>query len=908
MSFTESTETPSIPGADQNNSESTDAHLSPSYNHLLIEKKWQDFWNNNKTYATKTESNDISHENKVYALSMFPYPSGYIHAGHGRNYVLLDIIVRHLRATGTDVLHPMGFDAFGLPAENAAMKNGIPPHKWTYENIENMKEDIKSLGLAYDWGKELATCDETYYIWQQKMFLDFYKQGWAYQKLADVNWDPVDNTVLANEQVINGKGWRSGATVEVKKLKQWFFAITKFADELADGLYDLTEWPKSVLKMQENWIGRSYGAKIKFYIMDEDQEATDQTITVYTTRPDTIFGVSFLALAIDHPLTQKWRQYNADIETFCQKHKSTQTSEEARAHMVKDGVFSGFYVLHPFLTDIAIPVYITNYVLANIGTGAVMGVPGHDERDHALALTMNLPIYYVVTNAAGEIPTEGCVTSKDGLIIHSASWLDDISVEEAINIVIQKLEDNKIGTRETSFRLRDWLISRQRYWGCPIPIIHCPQCGVVPVPESDLPISLPKDIVITGTGNPLEQHPTWKHTQCPKCHKAAVRETDTFDTFVDSSWYFIRFIDPHNKNQMCSKELMEKWLPVDQYVGGIEHAILHLLYARFITRGLFKLGQCPVEEPFKSLFTQGMVCHKSYSDDAGDWYSPQDITKDEQGRLYALSTGKLITEHPSTKMSKSKKNTINMSEIIREYGADSVRLFLMSNNPPQDAMEWSLDGIQGAHRFLQRIFRLYEAFVTKTTAAPDLWDQAYQSAINIDLLKAQPLSQNFQNIIEQISHMGSDIKNFCSNIYIARLYNIWNILKKMETEANSVQYMLSMVYMLQVLNPIAPHMVAEIWEKLSRFELYKTKDQWPAIDPLKSLLAVQKQIVTVQINGKNRGQIEIDLGMEPSYEKWLERFIVLIQQNPQLLPWIQDKKCQYFISPKRNLVNITVMV
>ena len=680
------------------------------YNPRATEQKWQSIWVEKEVFKT---DNDDPRE-KYYVLEMFPYPSGRIHMGHVRNYAMGDVVARYKRARGFNVLHPMGWDAFGMPAENAAMQHKVHPKDWTYQNIASMKKQLKSMGLSLDWSREFATCDVEYYHRQQMLFLDMYEKGLVDRKTSKVNWDPVDHTVLANEQVIDGRGWRSGALVEQRELTQWFFKITKFSQELLDGLNGLDEWPEKVRVMQRNWIGKSEGALLRWKIAGDTQVDGFNEIECFSTRPDTIFGASFIAIAADHPIARKLAEKNAKLKDFIDEchRKGTSTAEIETAE--KKGFNTGLKVVHPFDDKWEIPVYVANFVLMEYGTGAVFGCPAHDQRDLDFANKYELPVRPVVL-PEGADPDSFVVTeeahTEDGIMINSG-FLDGLKPKAAFEEVLKRLSGQMLNgrpqaERKVQFRLRDWGISRQRYWGCPIPIIHCDDCGDVPVPRVDLPVKLPEDVTFDKPGNPLDRHPTWKFVKCPRCGKPARRETDTMDTFVDSSWYYARFTAPW-ENEPTNKEAIKKWLPVDQYIGGIEHAILHLLYSRFFMRAMKMTGHVNIDEPFKGLFTQGMVVHETYHNKDG-WVAPADIRieeKDGVRRATLLSDGSPVEIGSIEKMSKSKKNVVDPDDIISSYGADTARLFMLSDSPPERDVIWTEAGAEGAHRFVQRVWRL----------------------------------------------------------------------------------------------------------------------------------------------------------------------------------------------------------
>jgi leucyl-tRNA synthetase len=667
------------------------------FNPHVADARWQKIWEEKASFV----ADDSSPKPRSYVLEMFPYPSGRIHIGHVRNYTMGDVLARYRRMTGHEVLHPMGWDAFGMPAENAAMEKGVHPGGWTRDNIANMKAQLKRLGFAIDWTRELATCEPEYYGHEQALFLKLYAAGLVYRKESAVNWDPVDMTVLANEQVIDGKGWRSGAPIERRKLSQWFLKITDFADELLDGLSSLDQWPDKVRLMQENWIGKSKGLRCRFAFPGSNGDGID----VYTTRPDTMFGASFVAIAADHPVAQKLAANAPELQAFIEECRKGGTTAADIETAEKKGFNTGLTVEHPLDPSWHLPVYVANFVLMDYGTGAIFGCPAHDQRDLDFARNYDLPVTRVVSDGdltdshfSGNVAYTG-----PGTIVNS-HWLDGLTSEQAIADVIAKAEAEGWGQGQTQYRLRDWGVSRQRYWGTPIPIIHCDSCGAVPVSEAQLPVKLPEDVTFDIPGNPLDRHPTWSKVDCPQCHKPARRETDTLDTFVDSSWYFIRFASQPG-DKPFDRAVAEKWLPVQQYIGGVEHAILHLLYARFWTRALSHIGMIDVKEPFASLFTQGMVTHQTFQDADGKWLSPDQVTR--AGDIWTIvETGAPATAGRIEKMSKSKKNVVDPDDIVDQYGADAVRWFMLSDSPPERDLEWSEAGIEGCWRFVQRLWRL----------------------------------------------------------------------------------------------------------------------------------------------------------------------------------------------------------
>jgi leucyl-tRNA synthetase len=806
------------------------------YNFKTTEEKWQRIWDERACFAVSRDTD----KPKYYVMEMFPYPSGRIHMGHVRNYTLGDVVARFKRARGLNVLHPMGWDAFGLPAENAAFENGVHPAKWTRENIAAMRAQLQSMGLSLDWSREFATCDPEYYEQGQRIFLAFLEAGLAYRKESWVNWDPVENSVLANEQVIDGKGWRTGAPVEKRLLSQWFFKITDFSEQLLSALDRLDGWPDKVRLMQRNWIGRSEGARVRFNL------SNSETLEVFTTRPDTLFGASFCAISPNHPLAQSLAGDNPAIADFIAECNRSGTSEAEIETAEKKGIDTGLTADHPFDGGISLPVYVANFVLMEYGTGAIFGCPAHDQRDLDFARKYKLPVTPVVlppdTDAAAFDIGDAAFTG-DGVAINSG-FLDGLGVGEAKKAAIARLVEIGRGDAEVSFRLRDWGISRQRYWGCPIPVIHCDDCGVVPVPDQDLPVLLPEDVSFDQPGNPLDHHPSWKETACPCCGKPATRETDTCDTFFDSSWYFARYCSPDLADAPFDRAEADYWLPVDQYIGGIEHAVLHLLYARFFTKALHKVGMLSADEPFKGLFTQGMVCHETYRDGDGRWLFPSDVVQEGGGWKHG-ETGAAVTVGRSEKMSKSKKNVVDPAEIIGGYGADTARLYMLSDSPPERDLEWTEAGIQGAWRFLGRVWRLVDEDFTDLpapgTAAPaELGDDA----------AAHREIQKF------IAGVTEDLERFHFNRAVAHIRELTNFVADLSgasAEARWVQrYGCETV--VRLLGPIAPHIAEELWQKLGH-ETLLADTEWPAYDSA----ALVDDVITmaVQVNGKLRGTIEI---------------------------------------------------
>lgn len=825
------------------------------YNPRASEPRWQKAWDGEKLFETKNDDP----RPKYYVLEMFPYPSGRIHMGHVRNYTMGDVVARFRRARGYNVLHPMGWDAFGMPAENAAMQNKVHPKEWTYQNIDTMRKQLKSMGLSLDWSREFATCDVDYYHRQQMLFLDFVEKGLVTRKSSKVNWDPVDMTVLANEQVIDGRGWRSGALVEQRELTQWFFKITDFAQDLSDALDGLDEWPEKVKLMQRNWIGRSEGMLIRWPLADGSAPAGETELEVYTTRPDTIFGASFMAIAADHPLAKKAAEGNSRLSAFIDEFRHTGTSVAALETAEKKGMDTGIRVVHPFDPNWTLPVYVANFVLMDYGTGAIFGCPSGDQRDLDFANKYGLPVVPVVM-PEGENPATFQITEEayvdDGVMINSR-FLDgmtpDAAFEEVAKLLAQKSIGNRpMGERKVNFRLRDWGISRQRYWGCPIPMIHCEDCGVVPVPRGDLPVKLPDDVEFDRPGNPLDRHATWRHVSCPKCGRAdARRETDTMDTFVDSSWYFARFTAPW-ENEPTDPKAANAWLPVDQYIGGIEHAILHLLYSRFFTRAMREAGHVDLVEPFKGLFTQGMVVHETYKGPDG-WVTPVEVTIEEaegKRRASLISDGTPIEIGSIEKMSKSKKNVVDPDDIIASYGADTARWFMLSDSPPERDVIWTEAGVEGAHRFVQRVWRLVsEAAPALTCVAPKSASEGDAGAVSKAAHKA-------------VKAVGEDIDKLAFNKAVARIYELSNTLQSPLADVvagkaspemlSAARQALDMLVVM--IAPMMPHLAEECFATLGGEGLVADRP-WPDFDPA---LVVDSEItMPVQVNGKKRGDLTI---------------------------------------------------
>ena len=826
--------------------------MSTRYNARASEPKWQKAWNDRQSFLTR-EGAEAAGKPKFYVLEMFPYPSGKIHMGHVRNYTMGDVTARFKRARGFNVLHPMGWDAFGMPAENAAIERKIHPAKWTYENIATMRTQLKGMGLAIDWDREFATCDPDYYWHEQELFLDFLKAGFVTRKKSYVNWDPVDNTVLANEQVIDGRGWRSGALVERRELTQWFLKITDMADALLAGLETLDRWPDKVRLMQKNWIGRSEGARVFFPLIGADE--ADASLEVFTTRPDTLFGASFCAISPGHPLAVKLAKDNPAIDAFLKEAALTGTTEAALEKVEKKGIDTGLKAKHPFIEGHTLPVYVANFVLMDYGTGAIFGCPAHDQRDIDFARKYDLPVIPVVApkdldDAAratflDELSKSAEAFTGDGVAVNS-DFLNGLDVASAKRAAIEKLEKLQLGEGTVNYRLRDWGISRQRYWGCPIPIIHCDDCGVVPVPKADLPVRLPEDVTFDKPGNPLDHHPTWKHVPCPTCGKDARRETDTFDTFVDSSWYYARFCSPKS-DLPTDRAAVDYWLPVDQYIGGVEHAILHLLYSRYFSRAMTATGHLAVEEPFAGLFTQGMVTHETYKGADGRWLFPEEV-KIEDGKATHVETGETVTIGPIESMSKSKRNVIDPTSIIEQYGADTARWFILSDSPPERDVQWSEAGAEGAWRFTQRFWRLVTG--------------------NDDMLcePGAPKPAAFDEpslALRRAAHQGlaaitDDIENLRFNRAVARVYELANAISTFEAghdlEAARWVRREAIEIMVLVSGPMMPHLAEECWKALGR-ETLVVDTPWPVAEA--ALLVEDTVTIAVQVNGKRREELTI---------------------------------------------------
>ncbi|WP_421789838.1 leucine--tRNA ligase [Hyphobacterium sp.] len=820
------------------------------YNPQEAEPKWQSLW---AEKAVDRAPREPSGRPKYYVLEMFPYPSGKIHVGHSRNYAMGDVVARYKRAKGFDVLHPMGWDAFGLPAENAARERKVHPRDWTLKNIEVMRGQLQRLGLALDWDREIATCEPDYYRHQQAIFLKLYEKGLVERRKAKVNWDPVDHTVLANEQVIDGKGWRSGAPVEQRELDQYFLKITDYSDALLDGLETLDRWPEKVRLMQANWIGRSRGAHVTFPFADQaDKDRYGcEGLTVFTTRPDTLFGASFLALAPDHEITNSLRAGNSKLDAFARECEAAGTSEEEIEKAPKKGVDLGIKVLHPFDESWEIPVWSANFVLSTYGTGAIFGSPAGDQRDLDFARKYDLPVTPVVLPPDADAGTHviGTEAYTDKGTIYNSRFLDGLDTETAIERAIEELESRKLGEGATTYRLRDWLVSRQRYWGCPIPVVHCEDCGTVPVPEDQLPIELPSDVTFDKPGNPLDRHEAWRNTPCPKCGKQAKRETDTLDTFVCSSWYFLRFASPWPEDKPFDAEEAQRWMPVDQYVGGIEHAILHLLYARFFTRALHDCGliDLPSGEPFAGLFTQGMVTHETYKSEDGRWLFPKDVDERE-GQTIEIESGKPVTVGAIEKMSKSKKNVVDLDDFIETYGADAARWFVLSDSPPERDVEYTDGGVDGVWRFIQRLWA-----VVDERADPALGPATVPTPADGAALELRKTAHR------AIRDVTDAIESFRFNSAVAKVHDFVNAVRKFDahSEQDHAAEAEALGLLAQLISPFMPHLAEACWERLGG-QGCLAEASWPEADP--ALLVDNTVTIAVQVNGKRRGEIELAKG------------------------------------------------
>jgi len=800
------------------------------YNIKNVEEKWQNVWASKKTDAATLDKN----KKKFYCLEMFPYPSGKIHMGHVRNYTIGDVLARYKKLRGFNVLHPMGWDSFGLPAENAARENNLHPKDWTKKNIEIMKKQLKLLGLSLDWDREISTCDPKYYQHQQEFFLELFKKNLVYKKDTYVNWDPAEQTVLANEQVIDGKGWRSGIAVERKKLSQWFFNIKKFSQNLLDELKKLKNWPDKVKLMQKNWIGKSYGCEIDFKI---DKKNKLRKIKIFTTRPDTIFGASFIALSLDHPATKIFEK-NSNFLSFKSECSKIGTTEEALANAEKIGFNTGLFALHPLDKKIKLPIYIANFVLMDYGTGAIFGCPAHDQRDLDFANKYNLKVLPVVKPRnieATKFVIKSEAYTEDGILFNS-SFLNNLTVNQAIKKIIKVITKKKLGKKKITFRLKDWGVSRQRYWGCPIPIVYNKKGDAIPVKKKDLPVLLPDNVDLNTSGNPLEKHPSWKHTKLPSGEKV-IRETDTLDTFVDSSWYFVRFCSPKHEEYGYKLSDVKYWMPVDQYIGGVEHAILHLLYSRFFMRALaFNNKKFNYIEPFKSLFTQGMVCHETYKNEQNQWLYPDQVEKNSDGNFITKKDKRKVLVGPSEAMSKSRKNIVDPEEMINAYGADSIRWFMLSDSPPERDVQWSLEGVSAAFKFIQKLWKLNNEILNKKDATSKPKSITLQKAVN-----------------KTVYNVTKNLDNFQYNVVIANMHEIYNLFYdhviNNKTSNKTLKNEWEKITML--LMPLIPHLAHECCEKINK------KFYWPKYNS--KLLKEDNCTIVIQVDGKKRGILEMPI-------------------------------------------------
>jgi leucyl-tRNA synthetase len=877
---------------------------SERYNARQSEPRWQREWDREAIFTSKNDDP----RPKYYVLEMFPYPSGRIHIGHVRNYTLGDVLARFMRAKGYNVLHPMGWDAFGLPAENAAIERKVAPKAWTYDNIAAMKKQLQSIGLSLDWSREFATCDPSYYKHQQKMFLDFLRAGLAEREQRKINWDPIDMTVLANEQVIDGRGWRSGAPVEQREMKQWVFKITRYAQELLDVLDTLDNWPDKVRLMQRNWIGRSEGLLIRFALDPATSPSGESELRIFTTRHDTLFGAKFMAIAPDHPLAQAAAVKNPRLAAFIAEAKRHGTAQEIIDTAEKLGFDTGIRAIHPFDPNWKLPVYVANFVLMEYGTGAIFGCPALDQRDLDFVNKYGLGNTPVVC-PEGQDPNSFVITDTaydgDGRMINSR-FLDGMTIEQAKEEVARRLEAEMrplpgppggvgaVGERQVNFRLRDWGISRQRYWGCPIPVIHCPTCDVVPVPEQDLPVVLPEDVSFDKPGNALDHHPTWKHVTCPQCGGQAVRETDTMDTFVDSSWYFARFTDPWNVKAPTTRAVVDRLMPVDQYIGGVEHAILHLLYARFFTRAMKATGHIAFDEPFAGQYTQGMVVHETYRKADGSWAAPAEV-KIEAGangrRASLIDTGAEVAIGPIEKMSKSKRNTVDPDDIIATYGADVARWFMLSDSPPDRDVIWSDERVQGASRFVQRLWRLINESAELAKSAP----QARPTVFGTDALA---LRKAAHGALDKVS-IGIERLHF--NVCLAYIREFANSLAETlgrgEQPAPDLAWAVreAAVILVQLFAPMMPHLAEECWRLLGQPGLV-SQAAWPQIE--RDLLIEDTVTLVVQVNGKKRGEVTVASGAQ---NPEIEAAVLAVDAVKQALGGKAVRKV--IIVPKR-IVNV----
>jgi leucyl-tRNA synthetase len=848
------------------------------YNFRESEAKWQRRWRERRLFEVTAEPG----RPKYYVLEMYPYPSGKLHVGHVRNYTMGDLVARYRRAQGFNVLHPMGWDAFGLPAENAAMAENIHPAVWTHENITTMRAQLERMGFGYDWSREIATCHPEFYRHQQKMFLDFLAAGLAYRKESWVNWDPVENTVLANEQVIDGRGWRSDAVVEKRLLAQWSLRITAFTEELLDAIGRLERWPERVRLMQENWIGRSEGARVLFAIA-----GTDERIEVFTTRQDTLFGASFLALSPNHPLALRLAEKDPGLAAFIAECNRMGTSEAAVETAEKRGYATGLDAVHPFDESRQVPTWVANFVLMEYGAGAIFGCPAHDQRDLEFARKYSLPVIPVVLPPGADPATFAIGEDaylEDGTVFNSA-FLDGLSVADAKRAAVDRLEALGRGERTIAYRLRDWGVSRQRYWGSPIPIIRCGACGIVPVPEEDLPVILPEDVSFDVPGNPLDHHPTWKHVPCPRCGRPAQRETDTLDTFFDSSWYFLRFLSAR-ASIAFERYAVDYWMPVDQYIGGVEHAVLHLLYSRFFTRALKQCGYLDLDEPFAGLFTQGMVCHETYQSETGEWLFPEEVETTADGRLVD-NAGRPVTAGRHEKMSKSKRNVVGLDAIVDTYGADAARLYLLSDSPPERDLDWTETGIEGIWRYVNRLWRL----VSEPPVPLPPPGCAVPSALPPSVASVR------RTVHKTIAAVTDDLDKFRFNRAVARIRELTNALDELPpAELGAPEVLREGVETLaRLLGPMMPHLAEEMWQELGCSGML-AEQPWPQSDP--ELTRDEQVTMAVQVNGKLRATL--DIPRDTASAEVEDAALAL----PQVARWLEGHAPRKVIVVPNRIVNI----
>ncbi len=842
------------------------------YNFNLIENKWQKYWHEKNIFKSKIDQT----KKKFYCLEMFPYPSGKIHMGHVRNYTIGDVLSRYKTLEGFNVLHPMGWDSFGMPAENAAKQNNLDPKDWTENNIKTMKSQLKMLGLSVDWDREISTCAPDYYKHQQKLFLDLYDKGLVYRKESYVNWDPVDQTVLANEQVIDGKGWRSGAIVERKKLNQWFFKISHFSEELLSGLSSLNEWPEKVKIMQKNWIGKSYGCEIDFKIEGSKKV---ESIKCYTTRPDTLFGFSFLALSVDHPISKHYEN-DKDFQKFSKECSKTGTTEESIASATKIGFKTDLLAINPLDPKNKVPVYFANFVLMDYGFGAVFGCPAHDQRDFEFAKKYKLEIKTVVkpNDQEDTFTVQNEAYSGPGILINS-EYLNNLKVpDESINQTIKLLEEKKLGKKKTNYRLKDWGISRQRYWGCPIPIAYDDDNNIVKIPENQLPVKLPVNVNLDINGNPLDANNDWKNVEIDG--KKCVRETDTLDTFVDSSWYFLRFCSANNHKVPFNETDIDYWMPVDQYVGGVEHAILHLLYSRFFTRALrLNNNKLKMDEPFKGLFTQGMVCHETYKDDQNNWLSPEEVISNNGKDFYEKNNpNKKVKVGPSESMSKSKRNTIDPQDIIKKYGADAVRFFILADSPPDRDVKWTDEGIISSYKFVQKFWILSEEIIELNKNTTEIFNEELEVFTN-----------------QVIDKTNQSLNKFRYNVIIAAFHEIYSHFKKIvDDKKNSENLKKNFEKILILMMPVMPHLACECLERFN----YNKKLCWPIVE--EKYLKKERNNIVIQINGKKRNIITVDNNIEE------EILVEKINSEKLIAKYLENKKITKVIYVKNKIINYII--